>query len=419
MKRTLEVATRSSKQGSAECAVCSVLKRAENSAVSLFLKREIKELLAKHIAFTNAECQTYMSHGFEAMDNPRVSIVLEITHICIYERTYLTCMNCVQVLSVAMDGADQSAHDLPKVVGRVPKDLQPWPQKLQCVLLHGSVLCMFNVLNVVHAGANMAMTCLMRALQIMEDDIPEVLYLQVDGGSENWNQVLFGLIDLLFDLYGKLKKVIVSRLPVGHTHIDVDRFFSYLNKKLFGTSAGGRKDGANVFTREEFSDIFFQSMASNKDTMLLQHRLEDLNGSYDFWSWLSPHFYNGFSGYGSSGNVHVLKYERIGNAGPPHISYKFWHQSPKWLPEDGSSLKVLSSRPDLSDLKTLEVSPLVENHMDVLVGLQKPLLKWLAAQRQVGLVSPEVVQSWKNYFKTLGESSSVPSICVLSMCAHI
>ena len=131
------------------------------------------------------------------------------------------------------------------------------------------------------------------------------------------------------------------------------------------------------------------------------------------------HFYNGFSGYGSSGNVHVLKFERTGNAGPPHISYKFWQQSPQWLPEDGSSLKVLSSRPDLSDLKTLKVSPLVENHMDVLVGLQKPLLKWLAGQRQVGLVSVEVVQSWKNYFKTLGESSSVLSICVLTMCAHI
>ena len=57
---------------------------------------------------------------------------------------------------------------------------------------------------------------------------------------------------------------------MGHTHIDVDRFFSYLNKKLFGTSAGGRKAGANVFTREAFGDIFLQSMAGNKDTMLLQ-----------------------------------------------------------------------------------------------------------------------------------------------------
>ena len=301
---------------------------------------------------------------------------------------------------MAMDGADQSAHDLPKVVGRVPKDLTPWPQKLQGVVVHGSILCVFNVLNVVHAGANMALTCLMRALQKM-NGIPEVLYLQVDGGSENWNHVLFAVIDLLFDLYPGLKKVIVSRLPVGHTHIDVDRFFSYFNKKLFGSGAGGRNSGANVLTREAFARLFRESMATNKDTMLLEHILEDLNGVYDFWDFLEPHFYSGFSGYGSAGNVHVLKFERIGE-GAPHISYKFWHQSPSWLPEDGSSLKILSTRPDMADLKTLKVAALQENHEEVLVGLQKPVLKWLAAQRELGLVIAEDVQSWKDYYKTLG-----------------
>jgi hypothetical protein len=124
-----------------------------------------------------------------------------------------------QVHSLAMDGADQSAHDVPKVLGRVPKDLTPWPQKLQCVLAHGVLLCMFNVLNVVHAGANAAMTCLMRAMQLLEGGFSGILYLQVDGGSENWNKVLFALVDLWFDLYPNLQTVIVSRLPVGHTHV--------------------------------------------------------------------------------------------------------------------------------------------------------------------------------------------------------
>ena len=31
------------------------------------------------------------------------------------------------------------------------------------------------------------------------------LYVQVDGGSENWNQVLFAIIDLLFDVYDNLQ----------------------------------------------------------------------------------------------------------------------------------------------------------------------------------------------------------------------
>ena len=312
---------------------------------------------------------------------------------------------CFQVVSVAMDGADQSAHDLPKVVGRVPKDLQPWPQKLQCVIGHGALLCMFNVLNVVHAGANMALTCLMRAMQLMPESMQtmDTLYLQCDGGSENWNQSLFAVIDLLFDLYPGLKKVVVSRLPVGHTHIDIDRFFSYLNNKLFGSAGGGQNAGANVFTREAFNEMFFESMAGNKDTMYLKHIMEDLNRTYDFHSFLEPHFYKGFSGYGSSGNVHIMKFERRGS-GSPHISYKYWAQSPTWLPADGTSIKILNGRPTLQDLKCMDRAPLVADHQDVLVGLQKPLLKWLAAQRSMGLVKEEDVSSWKQYFSTLGHT---------------
>ena len=178
-----------------------------------------------------------------------------------------------QVLSLAMDGADQSAHDLPKVQGRIPKGLAAWPQKLQCVVAHGAALWMFCLLNVVRAGANMALTCLMRSLQMLSMGIIHTLYLQVDGGSENWNAVLFALVDLLFDLYPTLQKVIVSRLPVGHTHIDIDRFFSYLNGILFGNPKAGRSAGVNVHTRDEFVKLYYQAFATKKDTMLLKHSL--------------------------------------------------------------------------------------------------------------------------------------------------
>ena len=85
MKRSLEVVSRASKQGSTECGVCSVLKRAEHSTVSLSLKREIKELLGKHIEFTNCEVAEYMKHGFEAKDNPQVFLFLVayVVHKCI------------------------------------------------------------------------------------------------------------------------------------------------------------------------------------------------------------------------------------------------------------------------------------------------------------------------------------------------
>ena len=74
IKRALDVATRKSKQGSAECPICSVLKRAEAKTFSLHFKAEIKKLQAQHIEFTNAEGKVYLNHAFEAQDNPSVSV---------------------------------------------------------------------------------------------------------------------------------------------------------------------------------------------------------------------------------------------------------------------------------------------------------------------------------------------------------
>ena len=311
-----------------------------------------------------------------------------------------------------MDGADQSAHDLPKVVGRIPKGLKPWPQKLQCVVTHGVSISMYNILNVVKGGGNMALTCLMAALQSLGRPLRGTLYLQVDGGSENWNHILFGFIDLLFDLYSDLQKVIVSRLPVGHTHIDVDRFFSYFNGVLFGTCGGGRSSGKDVYTKPVFDEMFMSAMSGNKDTMLLDHHIQDVNNVYDWWSFLQPHLYDGFSGYGSSGAVHVLKFERRQDMSTPHISYKYWNQSTEWLPEDGTTLKVLSSRPDLSDLKNLKLETHVEDYADVLTRLQKPVLKWMTEQRQSGLVTEDDVSCWKAYFKSLRK-------CMLIVKSHL
>jgi hypothetical protein len=318
-----------------------------------------------------------------------------------------------------MDGADQSAHDLPKVLGRIPKTLAPWPQKLQCIVGHGALLTMFNLLSVVQGGANMAVSCLMRFLQVLAVPLEGTLYLQVDGGSENWNQVLFAIIDLLFDVYDNLQLVVVSRLPVGHTHIDIDRFFSYLNGLLFGSSGGGRSRGADVYTKTDFQDIFYKAMSNNRDTMLMDHLLEDVSSVYDWWNWLQPHLYKGFHGYGSAGNVHVMRFQRRGE-GTPHISYKYWHQSTQWLPADGSSLKTLNTRPNLKDLTSLQLCPPMKDHVETLVRLQKPLLKWMREQEQTGLVTSEQVASWKSYFLTLGNLyACVLTICYGVICVHV
>ena len=59
-------------------------------------------------------------------------------------------------------------------------------------------------------------------------------------------------------------------------------------------------------------------MSSKTETMLLKHVIEDLNFTYDFWDFLRPHICKDFSGYGSSGEVHVFRFERRGS-GAPHV----------------------------------------------------------------------------------------------------
>ena len=68
VRREIGVKSRASKQGSAECDVCSMLKRAESKAVALQHKADIRKLLAEHIQFTNGEVAHYDRHIFEAKD---------------------------------------------------------------------------------------------------------------------------------------------------------------------------------------------------------------------------------------------------------------------------------------------------------------------------------------------------------------
>jgi len=348
----------------------------------MYQKAEMKNIMVKHMAFMAGERQVYMDHQFQAKDRNNI-------------------------WSIAMDGADQSAHDIPKVMGRVPKDLMSstWPQKLQCVVAHGDLLAMFSVLPLVLCGGNMALTCLLRIFQLLAAagcGCPKKLYLQVDGGSENWCIALFAVLDLLFDLYPDLDEIVVSRLGVGHTHIDIDRFFSYLNALLFGTSAGGSHSGASVLCPTDFEALFNTAMKSKKDTKKLDHVYEQLNFTYDWKGFLGDHFYKGFTGYGSAGAVHVMKYHRqTPYPAPPHVSYKYWHQSPKWLPADGSSLRILSTRPDLRDLNELKVCAFIDDHAAVVTKLKMPTMKWVSSQVPYGLVKESHVADWKAFFDAI------------------
>ena len=57
-----------------------------------------------------------------------------------------------------------------------------------------------------------------------EGNLPPTIYIQVDGGSENANIFFFAMAELLI-CKKMAKKIVITRLPVGHTHEDIDAFF--------------------------------------------------------------------------------------------------------------------------------------------------------------------------------------------------
>lgn len=80
-------------------------------------------------------------------------------------------------------------------------------------------------------GANLTIHCLLLGLEKWREKhggkYPEELYIQIDGGSENANRWVLAMCELLV-VTGCCRLVVLSRLPTGHTHEDIDATFAHL-----------------------------------------------------------------------------------------------------------------------------------------------------------------------------------------------
>lgn len=67
----------------------------------------------------------------------------------------------------------------------------------------------------------------------MSDDgrLPDTLFVQVDGGPENANKLVLAVLSyLVAKRVGGVQKIGLTRLPVGHTHEDVDAIFGRISQ---------------------------------------------------------------------------------------------------------------------------------------------------------------------------------------------
>ena len=83
-------------------------------------------------------------------------------------------------------------------------------------------------------GANAQIHSVLLALEKVEKDegrIPDVVYIQIDGGPENVSKSVLGMCELLV-ASGVTKKIVLSRLMVGHTHEDIDSKFALIWRRI-------------------------------------------------------------------------------------------------------------------------------------------------------------------------------------------
>jgi hypothetical protein len=146
--------------------------------------------------------------------------------------------NDQKLLSIVIDGMDQSHCRCP-YEGTQHSFSAPLIQHFTGVKEHcpgGSNIIIYRTINTLSGKSpNIIIHVILDRLEqffLRHGRYPEKFYLQIDGGSENANRWVLGLLELLV-AKRIVKTVLYSRLPVGHTHCDIDGIFGILWKHIF------------------------------------------------------------------------------------------------------------------------------------------------------------------------------------------
>jgi hypothetical protein len=179
-----------------KCVPCTIVKDAlAKKNLTPALKRELNGLLAVHHASMRASKTVYYDTRTKCIENPSGT------------------------LSIISDGMAQSHTELPYLRNELGIS-DPYKTKLQGVRSHGHWLNLYRFHPHLRGGANQAIHALLLELEehICEfGALPPTVFLQLDGGSENYNRTLLAVCEHIVAMR-LTKQVIVTRLPVGHTH---------------------------------------------------------------------------------------------------------------------------------------------------------------------------------------------------------
>ena len=183
-----------------ECAELSILRSSFRDSGR---RRETTQLHAFHRATYMGERAVYYQHQKDAREFPD------------------------QYCSIIYDGMAQS-HTILPWEKNLHMSSHTIDQHLQGVIQHGQWTNIYRSFWNIGGGANLAIHVLLLDLHHRferDGKLPPTIYMRNDGGSENSNKTFLAICELLVATR-ICKTVFVTRLPVGHTHEDIDGIFS-------------------------------------------------------------------------------------------------------------------------------------------------------------------------------------------------
>lgn len=137
------------------------------------------------------------------------------------------------VFSIILDGADINQFCLPYFPHVSHSTMGAWRVQthLMGAICHGRGAWGYVFLDNFKHGSNITIEALhhvMVDVWKVEGKLPKIAYVQLDNTSKQCkNQYVLGWLACLV-LWGVFEEIVITYLPVGHTHEDIDQFFSRL-----------------------------------------------------------------------------------------------------------------------------------------------------------------------------------------------
>ena len=152
-----------------------------------------------------------------------------------------------KVLSIIIDGADASRFSLPHFAHQSHTSAEAWQLRTHIIgaIAHQRDTYAFTCPSHIAQGHNVSIQVLKEVLldiKTKEGKLPPKLCLQLDNTTkQNKGRFLFGYLAYLLHM-GIFQEIEVAFLPVGHTHEDIDQFFSRISVYLRVHNAPCRED---------------------------------------------------------------------------------------------------------------------------------------------------------------------------------